>query len=199
MNKIKKIAGVVRVITVPPIIILLLLIILFVSRNDIFRNIGELAVSIAFLMVIPISAYPLSAVIPKIKSRGREGQRDLAIRVTFVSYGIAVVYGLIFAVSSNLMLIFFTYFVSVVALAVSNKLIKFRASGHACSITGPLVLMMYFIGWKSIAPCILLFALVVWASLMLKRHTIKELIAGSGVAAVSFAFSLLLIGSVQLI
>ncbi|MFB0920082.1 MAG: recombinase family protein [Oscillospiraceae bacterium] len=73
------------------------------------------------------------------------------------------------------------------------KIIMILASGHACSITGPLILMVYFIGWKCVLPCLALFALIIWASLNLKRHTPKELITGSFSAVIAFAISLLIV------
>jgi hypothetical protein len=171
--------------------VLLLLVILFFSKGRAFTSIQELLISILFLMLVPIAAYPLAAVIPKYKDKGRSGQRYLAFILSLVGYTAAVVYGLAAHVSWGLLLIFLTYFLSVSMLTVFNKFFALRASGHACSIAGPLILMIYFIGWKCVLPCAVMFALIIWASLTAKRHTPKELIAGSSSAVIAFAVSLL--------
>jgi len=173
--------------------VLLLLIILFFSKGTIYKNVAELFLSILFLMLIPILAYPLSSVVQKYKAKGRDGQRYLAFLLSLIGYTSAIIYGLISHVSKGLMLIYMTYFFSIVILTVFNKVIHLRASGHACSIAGPLIALIYFIGWKSILPCVVLFAFIIWSSLSLKRHTLKEMVTGSLSAMISFAVSLLLV------
>jgi hypothetical protein len=188
----EKIAKIIRVVTIPPILVLLLLVILFFTRQAMFSNVAQLLLSVLFLMLIPVAAYPLAAVIPKYKAKGRDGERTLAFILSIAGYVAAVVYGFAAQVSKGLLFIYLTYFISVAVLTVFNKVIKLRASGHACSITGPLILMVYFIGWKCLLPCAVLFALIIWASLAIKRHTPRELIAGSSAAALAFLVTLLL-------
>lgn len=189
----EKFAKIIRTITVPPVLVFLLLILLFFTKDTLFRNVTELLLSIGFLMLVPAAAYPLAALIPKYKEKERESQRNLAFILSLVGYIAAVVYGLAAHVSQNLLLIYLSYFISIVTLTFFNKVIKLRASGHACSIAGPLILMVYFLGWKCVLPCAVLFALIIWASLTLKRHTPKELITGSTAATAAFFISLLLI------
>ncbi|MEA4903052.1 hypothetical protein [Desulfitobacterium sp.] len=193
MTKKEEFAKIIRAITVPPLLVLSLLIILFYSKDAIFKDIYELAASITFLVLIPVAAYPLALVIPKYKDKKREGQRNLAFILSLVGYIAAVIYGVAVHVSQGLLFIYLTYFISVVVLIVFNKIIKLRASGHACSITGPLILTIYFIGWKCFIWCLALFALITWASLILKRHTPKELIFGSTIAVIAFTSSLLFV------
>lgn len=193
MTKKEQFAKIIRAITVPPLLVLSLLIILFYSKDAIFKDIYELAASITFLVLIPVAAYPLASVIPKYKGKKREGQRDLAFILSLIGYIAAVIYGVAVHVSQGLLFIYLTYLISVVLLTVFNKIIKLRASGHACSITGPLILTIYFIGWKCFIWCLALFALIAWASLTLKRHTPKELIFGSTTAVIAFTASLLFI------
>ena len=56
-----------------------------------------------------------------------------------------------------------------------------RASGHACSVTGTLYFLSFFLGAAAIIPCVCIAAAVVWSSLRLKRHTIQEIFWGSAV------------------
>ena len=186
-------AKIIRAITVPPILVLFLLLMLFFAKDTIFKDVPQLLISILFLMLVPVAAYPLAAVIPKYKQIGREGQRNLAFILSLVGYIAAVVYGLVADVSQGLMFIYLSYFFSVAMLILFNKVILLRASGHACSITGPLIAMVYFIGWTCVLPCAALFALIIWASLTLKRHTTKELITGGGCAVIAFIISLALV------
>ena len=189
----EKFAKIIRSITVPPLLVLLLLLILFFSKDTVFTNITELILSIFFLVLLPVAAYPLASIIPKYKDNVREGQRHLAFILSLAGYTLAVIYGFFAHINKGLLLIYLTYFISVIILTVFNKIIKIRASGHACSIMGPLILTVYFIGWKCVLPCIILFALIIWSSLILKRHTMKELIFGSSSAVISFVLSLLIL------
>jgi len=187
----KKIAKIIRTITIPPVMVLSLLLILFAVSSNVFQNsFLDLFLSIIFLALIPVAAYPLQPLIPKYKDKGREGQRDLAFVFTAVGYVGAVLYGLLAAVTKELLLIYFAYLLSVLALLVSNKVIKFRSSGHMCSITGPLVSLIYFVGWAAIVPCCVLFGLICWASLILKRHTPYEVIGGCACCVAAFGCSL---------
>ena len=142
-------------------------------------------------VMVPVLAYPLQKVIPSLGGSVREGQRELAFLLNFVSYTAVLLWAVLAEVSWSLGLICMTYFLSVVLLLVCNKILHFRASGHACCVTGPLLLLIRFIGWKTIIPCVSFGALVVWSSLYLKRHTKKELTAGVMACVIAFAISAL--------
>jgi hypothetical protein len=192
MTKKEKIAKIIRTVTVPPVMVCILLIILYFTKDGIISGHTELIISILLLGIVPLLSYPLSMLIPAWKRKGREGQRSLAFILNFVGYLAALVYGLAAHVTRDMMLIYLTYFISVFVLTIFNKLIKIRASGHSCCITGPLVLMVYFIGWKSVLPCAVLFVFIIWASLTLKRHMPKDLAWGGVTAVIAFAVSMLL-------
>lgn len=184
-------AKAIRAVTVPPVMVLALLLILFFRDRGIFAGSQELLLSILFLTLIPLLAYPLAHLLPKQKSAVREGQRNLALVLNLICYAGAVLYGLARGVSRGLSLIFLVYFLSVLILTLLNKVIGIRASGHACSLVGPMILFVYFIGGIAILPCVLLFGAILWSSLTLKRHTLKELLYGSLTALFAFFLSLL--------
>ena len=148
---------------------------------------------IALLGLVPALAYVLSGLIPKVKEQGREGQRKLAFITNLAGYSIALLWAILTNVRKELLLICLTYFFSVVILTICNKGFHFRASGHASSFTGPLILMSYFLGWKVIIPSLLIAALITWSSLYLKRHTIKELAGGMLVNILAFIFSVIIV------
>ncbi|MDL2249730.1 hypothetical protein [Ohessyouella blattaphilus] len=176
----------IRVLSVPPIIVSILVFILARVRSDIFRSVSEVLIIGILLGVVPIIAYPLQKLIPSLKEKGREGQRKLAFIMNLLGYGIALVWAFAVSATKQVKLICLTYFISVLLLTLCNTLLRFRASGHACSFTGPLLLLVYFVGVKTIIPCLLVAALIIWASLSLKRHTAKELLGGISVCVVSF-------------
>ncbi|MDR1357983.1 MAG: hypothetical protein LBJ48_01305 [Coriobacteriales bacterium] len=188
-----RLAFVVRVITVPPVLVSALLILLYLFKAGVFASLAELALSLVFLVLIPLAAYPVSAVVPGLKKKGREGQRNLALALSLVGYAGAVVYGMVTQVSNSLFLIYVTYFLSVLILLLFNKVLGIRASGHACGIMGPLVFLVYFIGPYGIIACVAVAALVIWSSLYLKRHSPGELIWGAASALIAFVLSLLAI------
>ena len=63
---------------------------------------------------------------------------------SLIGYSAAFIWAIFTDVKDSLLLICSTYFFSVVLLSISNKVIHFRASGHACSFAGPLVLLVHF-------------------------------------------------------
>lgn len=74
------------------------------------------------------------------------------------------------------------------------KLLTVKASGHACSVSGPIAYIAYFMGLGGILSGIALWRLILFASLYLKRHTLSEFLAGTGVCAVAFTVSWLIFG-----
>lgn len=189
INK-NKIAKAIRVATVPPIMVLLLFVILFIFRRNIFNNLFDLTLSILCFSIIPSVAYPLQKLISKNQNTAREVQRNLAFVFSFSGYLLAVLYGFFAHISRELSLIYHGYFISVLILILSNTLLKIRASGHGCSITGTLIYLIYFMGCKFILPCTILLFLVYWSSMKLKRHTFYELTSGCVIALLSFFLSL---------
>ncbi|MBP1761075.1 MAG: hypothetical protein H6Q64_617 [Firmicutes bacterium] len=189
----EKFAKFIRIVTVPPVMVAALIAILNIARDDIFTSAIEVVLSLMLLALIPVLAYPLSALIPKIKERGREGQRNLAFILTAIGYVVIWVYGLLSASNQNLLLIYTGYFLSVVILLVLNKLLKIRASGHACSITGPIVFVSYFLGFKGLIAGVVTYALIFWASITTKRHTPQEFIFGTATCIVSFLIPLMVL------
>ncbi len=186
-----KIAHAVRIISVPPVMVAVLIVLLFCLRDDIFATTWEMVVSLLGLTVLPILAYPLSVMIPAIRRKGRDGQRSLAMYLSAVGYLGAFLYGLATGVGAGLMAVYTGYTLSVIILLIANKVFHVRASGHACSVSGPLVYTGYFLGVWGIAVGVVLWGVILWASLLMKRHTLKEFILGTLTCLVSFLISIL--------
>ncbi len=182
----EKFAKILRVLTIPPLLILFM--IMFLKwKTDIFSSMTEMLSVLLFLAVIPALAYALQPIVPGFRHKGRSGQRTLAIILSCVGYTAGVITGYAMRMSNEVKLIFNTYFLSVVVLVALNCF-HVRASGHACSVAGPLIFLVFYGHYFMILPCVLIAVAVVWSSLWLKRHTVKELMLGFTVSTVSFFF-----------
>ena len=181
-----KIAHAIRIISVPPVMVGILLVLLFTLRDDVIVTAADMAASLLGLTILPILAYPVSFAVPAIRKKGREGQRTLAMYFSTVGYVAVFVYGLIASVGTGLMHIYAGYLFSVVIILVSNKVFKVRVSGHACSVSGPLVYSGYFLGVWGIVVGAVCWGAILWASLAMKRHTFKEFLLGTLTCLVSF-------------
>lgn len=186
------IAKIIRVVTIPPVMVGTLIILLSTLRTDVFEGFSQSLLTLLFLAIIPILAYPISYMVPSIRQKGRDGQRNLAFVFSAVGYAGGVAYGLISGVNESQMIIFGTYFLSVIVLTFMNKIIKVRASGHACSIAGPIGLVCYFLPPVCIVASLCLYAVIFWASVHMGRHTVKEFIWGSLSSPLSLAVVVLL-------
>ena len=179
-------AHAVRVVCVPPVMVGILLVLLYTLRDDVFSTPVEFAVSLLGLTVLPILAYPVSMVVPALRKKGREGQRSLAMYFSTVGYVGVFIYGLVAHVGTGLMHIYAGYLFSGVIILVGNKVFKVRISGHACSVSGPTVYSAYFLGVWGIVVGVLCWFAILWASLVMKRHTFREFILGTLTCLFSF-------------
>lgn len=188
----EKIAKLVRVITVPPFLVAALIIILYIQKSDIFRSVTDYTAALVFLGLLPVLVYPIWAAIPKLKEKGREGQRNLAFIGTLIGYTLAFLYGELSGAVPELKLIFRTYFIAVLLLTFTNKVLKKRASGHACGVVSPALFLCCFVGWYTLPVCIFIIAVSFWGSLTLSRHKPMELLGGSIICLLSFAIAYLM-------
>lgn len=186
----KKLAQVIRIITIPPIVVSLLIVGLYYL--GIIHDFKEAIFLFLFLGLIPLLAYPISYLKP-FKGKGREGQRKIAFLFSLLSYSGGILYAFISKSSLNIKIIYLSYFISIINLVFFNAILKVRASGHISSISGPLVSLLYFMGLKSLIPILFLYTLVFWSSLYLNRHTKKEMILATIIVIVSFGLSVLLL------
>lgn len=187
----KVVAKTIRTITIPPLLVSTLLVLLYFIRPEIYRSIGDMIAAIIFLALIPTSAYPLQKLIPRLRDTGRKGQRMLAFVMSIVGYTSGFAFAWFTGVTNELKFIYGTYLVSVILLVVFNKLLHFKASGHACGVFGPLIHAVYFMGWGWLLPCAAALAAVIWSSLYLTRHTKSELFFGGMSAAAAFLFCMI--------
>ncbi len=186
-----RLAKVIRGVAIPPTFVAILTVCMYFITPEVFRHIGDLLVVVTALAIVPALAYPLAAVIPKYKEKGRAGSRSLAFITSLAGYVGGTLYAFISGATGALKFIFVGYLVALGALLVFNKIFKLKASGHACGILGPLLYAVYFLGFAWLLPCVAAAALVVWSSIYRKSHTPKELLLGGMCAVVGFCIGLI--------
>ena len=166
----RKISSLIRKVTIPPVFAVLLLVAVYVAHPNYFSTIWQLIGGIFFLSVLPTLAYPLQKYIPRFKERGREGQRTLAMLFSFAGY----VLGSLTAFATNaplqLKIIFIEYLLCGVSMLLFNKAFRLKASGHACGVVGPVILLLYF---KLFVPAIIgvVFIIPVYGYISQKQKT----------------------------
>lgn len=177
-------AKAIRVLTIPPLMVAALLTVLYFAA-DVFPTAGDYWLALLFLAVVPVLAYPFQKLIPRLNAGGRRVQRNLAFVFSFVGYTGAVLVSIVRGAVPNLLYISVVYLLSVVILTLINCLSPWHASGHGCSLMGPIVLTCLFVGWYAIPAGALLYAASLWASLYMKRHTLREFLLGSAASVLS--------------
>lgn len=185
-------AQTVRVVTVPPLMVAAILALLSICHPELFLSPLHFWFSQVFLALVPALAYPLSYAIPSIRKKGRSGQRSLAMYLSAAGYLGVVVYGFAAGCAEGLKVIHMTYLVSVLLLLVLNKVLKVRASGHACSVSGPILLLCLYVGAVGVVTGLLLWTVIFWASVRMRHHTPKEFLFGSVTPIVAYVLSYLL-------
>jgi len=179
-----KLSLLIRIITVPPTFAVALLVIAYVMYPHYFGSIWQLLGGLFFLCILPLLAYPLQKYIPHFKDKGRDGQRSLAMIFSAVGYLLGTTVALLTGAPAELKIIYFEYLLCGISMLVMNKAFKRKASGHACGVVGPILVMLYF---KMFIPSIIGLLLVVpvyVASVKTKQHTLPQLIGGSFIPAI---------------
>jgi hypothetical protein len=175
---VEKAAKVIGIITIPPLFLLFMVSWIWVyggvegfSRYWYFTTLGLLA-------IVPMLAYPLSYILPKIKAKGREGQRNLAFMLSLTGYIIGVVVGQVGHPPMLIRYLFWGYLLSGSTLAVINRILHYKASGHACGLSGPITFLMVISGGR-LWYFFLLMPIVFWARIKQDRHTMGNMLAGT--------------------
>lgn len=174
-NTIDRFAKFVRIISAPPFPAALFVLILYYSPKEIVTERIQLIAMLVCLSAVPIAAYPISALLHMDRSK----QRTLSMAFSFAAYSVLALLSICLKWDYNVRLISLTYFASVLWLLIFNKLFKLKASGHSCAVTGPGVMSCILLSVKYLPVCLLLYTVVLWASLKTKRHSLKEYLLGS--------------------
>lgn len=169
----------IRVITAAPILASGMLIVLRFFRPALFSGGCSFLLSLLFLGLLPLLAYPLQPYLPHFKNAGRPGQRTLAMLFAALGYLLGCIVLALTGGSSGLWLIYLEYLCSGAVLLLLNKGFHITASGHACGAMGPVVLLILFRLWGAAILGLGIAALSMVASLKTGRHTLPQLILGA--------------------
>ena len=180
----QRIAKTIRFITVPPVVVTAELLLLYFFE-DVFPEMLDFWLALICLAIVPVLAYPLQRIVPAFRKGGQKMQRKLAFILSPLGYIAAVVCSVVRDAIPNLLYISVVYLVSVVFLLLFNKLSPWRASGHGCSLCGSVFLPCLFMGWQAFIPGAFFFGAAFWASIYLKRHTVREFLLGACCSALS--------------
>ncbi len=189
----QKFAMFIRVISIPPLMVTYLLTLLYFFHEGVFASTGEFIAALTFLAIIPALAYPVAAIVPKLRAGGRPMQRKVAFVASVIGYIGGFIYGAATRISKPVLTILSAYLISLLMLVLFNKVIKIRASGHACSVTSPIFFATYYFGFGAFVPAAALYAAIFWASLVTKRHTVREFLLGTVVCVVSATIAVIVL------
>lgn len=178
----------ISVITVVPMVAIGVVTALYIAEKNIF-SIYWYLFALLFLGLIPISAYGLKNIFPSYKNSGRDGERKLAFIFGTTSFILGTVSCFILKAPDSIKIIFLAYVVSSILLSISNGVIKLKSSGHACGVSGPLLMVVYFLGYR-LCYVFLLLPVVFWSRLKMERHTTTELLSGTLIGLLSTALVL---------
>ncbi|MGN0106158.1 MAG: hypothetical protein ACI4A5_00495 [Hominilimicola sp.] len=179
---------IIRIITIAPIMAFAAITIIYASKPQIFVRAVNYCLAVLFLTLLPISAYILKP-LTRGNNCGRDGQRQLAILMAVIGYVCGTTWCLLSHAPKELLIIYLLYLISGLLILIFNKGLNIRASGHACGVVGPIMLLSYLLSPVYLIGAIILIP-VCWASLKLKRHTWYELLLGSLIPVIALLLSI---------
>lgn len=186
----KRTATVIRIITTAPVTALVLLILLRLLKSDFFISDLHFVLHLSFLCALPALSYLFSRTVPALKARGRSLERNMAIVFSVAGYAGSFITAVCFTSTAYEKILASTYLFSAVLTAFFT-LIKFKSSGHACSLSGPAIMLCYCVSpWFAFT--FLLLAPIYASSLRLKRHTLLQLICGTVIPIAATFISVLI-------
>ena len=109
---------------------------------------------------------------------------------SFAGYLLGTITVYVTSAPLQLKIIYMEYLLCGAAMLLLNKGFHLKASGHACGVVGPIIMLLYF---KLFIPAIIgmLFIVPVYiASLRTKQHTALQLLGGSVIPAVALTLIL---------
>ena len=183
-----RLAQIIRIGSAPPFMVAVLLLLLHGTGQPGFDQPSALLCGFLFLCIVPLLAYPAARLIPALRKQGREGERKTAFLFSALSYGSGWIVSFVMQ-NRPLLLLFTIYTLSVGLLLLWNKGFGVRASGHGCSVVGPLALSALYLGWWTLLPGAVVYAAIFWSSRRLGRHTAREFLLGSGLCLLAMVLS----------
>ncbi len=195
-RRIRTLAKALRIVTVAPFMAFLAFTVMLIC-GGIYNNLYEYLWTLLFMTVLPLTAYPLQKVLPPFRDKGRKGQRTLAMIMANVGYILSLVYAAVADISPVLLAVFVTYVLSGASILIINKVLGFKASGHACGVAGPVGVLIYFTGTTPAGITTLIVGIgllmaVLWGTVKTHSHTASQFIVG-GIIPIIIFYTLILL------
>lgn len=190
-GKPKGLMYILRVVTVPQGVALALITLIQLMRPQYVGGTVNLICAYLFLAVLPLLSYPIHATVPALKAKGRKAQRNLALVFSVTGYVAGTIVSLATDAPHELTSVYLTYLFTGIMLAAFTFGMKFKASGHASGIAGPITTLAYFVHPMFILAYALVLP-VMWSSVKSSRHTYSEFLVGCLCPIVAFMFALLI-------
>lgn len=180
----EKTARIVRIIFAPPICAGTMLSILWIVNKNYFLNLSHYLLAMFFLFLLPLLAYPISLIGKRKRKDNRTFQRNLAIIFSVLGYVLGFAFCLIFDTTKTEFLFYGTYFFSGLFIFTTSFIFKFKASGHSCSLSGPIIFLSFVVSPFCLFGYLLLLPNFA-SALTLKRHTTSQLAIGMFIPVLS--------------
>lgn len=192
-SKMKRLAKIIRLITIPTNLFFAAFLLICFTNRDSFPTVFSVIIPVILIGGVVLVSYLVSFIIVKKKTNLdlRRCQRFLAFIFSFIGYLAAFIISICCKFSRLEMTFISTYFFTVCFLSIFN-LFKIKASGHAAGIFGPLIYVCYFINIWYFIPCSIILFSSMWASLYLNRHTLKQFLLGFVCTTLGFILSIII-------
>ena len=186
----------IRTITAPHFMAFVLTTILYSGMGrEAFRTPVHYLDSLFTLCLLPLLGYVICRAVPSLKSKGRHLERVLAIAFSLLGYLLGVAFALIGGGTKTELTLYFTYLISGLLTAICSFVFKFKASGHACGVSGPAAMLSMYMG-PVYALSFAVLVPVYISSLKLERHTLSQLIAGTIIPVIALIAASFISGAI---
>jgi len=168
-----------QLLNVPILSGVLLTLLFFQLPNDIPNRLSGYGWALLFLCLIPLGSLLFyipgkARDWPKIIRR----QRIASFVFMIASYPLGFVVLILSGAPKIYQAIAVTYTLVTLGLIVFNLLLRYKASGHAAGVAGPVAALVYLYGLIA-APLLALLPLVAWARVAAKGHNVWQAVVGA--------------------
>lgn len=181
-----------QILNVPMLSGALVTIIFFKLPADIPNRISGFGWALVFISLIPLAS--LLFYIPgKVKDWARviKRQRTASFVLMIISYPLGFIVLKLVNAPRIFEAIAVNYTLITLGLIIFNLILRYKASGHAAGVAGPVAAMFYFFGLAA-APFAALIPLTIFARIAAKGHDIWQQVTGA-VMSISITIIVLLV------
>ena len=168
-----------QILNVPMLSGVLVTIIFFRLPTDIPNRMAGFGWALVFISLIPLAS--LLFYIPgKVKDWAKiiKRQRTASFVLMIISYPIGFIVLKLINAPRIFEAIAVNYTLITLGLIIFNLILRYKASGHAAGVAGPVAAMFYFFGIPA-APLAALIPLTIFARIAAKGHDLWQLVIGA--------------------